>query len=198
MKREASPPMKRENPTPGLVFSGLSAQSTRMTFPDFEVVAKMSDKPTLSDILLRETGAAGYGVKWPVKRRHGEAGGSQFTPSRGVSTGITPGGNGPWVAATLKVSAARSPAPPSVRLAARPAFGPRSPNRQSRSAHPPKWRVAWRRLASSAAPFNGGGKRQQWRRRAQTARLVGGARPDTRGRDHRFATKFNLYSWFGQ
>jgi hypothetical protein len=28
MKREASPPLKRENPTPGLDFSGLSCQLT--------------------------------------------------------------------------------------------------------------------------------------------------------------------------
>jgi hypothetical protein len=31
MSREASPPMKRENPTPGLDFSGLSTHEAQMT-----------------------------------------------------------------------------------------------------------------------------------------------------------------------
>jgi hypothetical protein len=33
MNREASPLMKRENPTPGLDYSGLSTHETRMTGP---------------------------------------------------------------------------------------------------------------------------------------------------------------------
>jgi hypothetical protein len=53
MNREASPQMKRENPTPGLDFSGLSTHETRMTFPNFRGVAKMSDKRQLSDMILR-------------------------------------------------------------------------------------------------------------------------------------------------
>jgi hypothetical protein len=39
-------------PTPGLRFCRLSSQSTQTTFPDFQGVAKMSDKGPLSDILF--------------------------------------------------------------------------------------------------------------------------------------------------
>jgi hypothetical protein len=53
MNREASPLMKRENPTPGSRFRGLSTHEARMTFPDFRGVAKMSDKSRLSDILFQ-------------------------------------------------------------------------------------------------------------------------------------------------
>jgi hypothetical protein len=50
MTREASPMTKRENPTPGLDFSGLSGHETQMTFPDFQGIPKMSDKGPLSDM----------------------------------------------------------------------------------------------------------------------------------------------------
>jgi len=50
MNREAGPPMKRENPTPGSHFSGLSTHETRMTFPNFGALRIRSDKGTLSDM----------------------------------------------------------------------------------------------------------------------------------------------------
>jgi hypothetical protein len=52
MAREAGPPMKRENPTPGSHFGGLSTHETRATFPDFQGLPKMADKGRLSDILI--------------------------------------------------------------------------------------------------------------------------------------------------
>ena len=48
---------------------------------------------------------------------------SRIAPSSRVSTGITPGGNGPWVAATLKASAARSPARASSSTGGATSFG---------------------------------------------------------------------------
>jgi hypothetical protein len=80
MKREASPLMKRENPTPGLRFCGLSThepQTTRPALGDFQLA---SDKRTLSD-LISNTGEALRRKFW-VPKRHVDR--HQHDEARGV------------------------------------------------------------------------------------------------------------------
>jgi len=52
MNREAGLLMNCENPTPGSHFSGESTHETRMTFPNFRRVRIVSDKRTLSDMII--------------------------------------------------------------------------------------------------------------------------------------------------
>jgi hypothetical protein len=83
MKREASPAMKRENPTPGKAFGVLSSDETRMTIP----VARASLLDWNPLIFLEPSSRFIVGLapnRWTFSR---SMGGPTSGPGRGVPPG---------------------------------------------------------------------------------------------------------------